>query len=65
MKAPKKTDKKVTKKSVASGEKNNSVKPATQKPITDFDDEDDDFDLPLEEIGGLDDFSRFDDDDDY
>jgi hypothetical protein len=65
MKAPKKTDKKVTKKNVASGEKKNSIKPVTQKPIADFDDDDDDFDLPLEEIGGLDDFNRFDDDDDY
>ena len=64
MKTPKKTDKKSTLKSVASGEKENIIKPANQKPARDFDD-DDDFDLSIDDIDGLDDFNRFDDDDDF
>ena len=64
MKAPKKTDKKSTVKSAASGEKKNNLKPANQKPVS-FDEEDDDFDLTIEDIGDLDDFNRFDDDDDF
>ena len=65
MKAPKKTEKKSTVKSASSGEKKNNLKPANHKPVRNFDDEDDDFDLTIEDIGGLEDFNRFDDDDDY
>lgn len=40
----------------------NSLKPAAKK--TSYDDEDDDFDLPLDDLDGFDDFGSEDEDDD-
>lgn len=66
MKTPKKTEKTAAKKSEASGAKKSNIKPTTPKTKSRFDDDDDDFDMPLDDdLSGFDDFNRFDDDDDY
>ncbi|WP_207427686.1 hypothetical protein [Pedobacter sp. SYSU D00535] len=62
MKTPKK--KPSMTKNATSGAKTLNLKPADSKANKNFIDDDDDLDVPLDDLGGLDDFSSFDDDDD-
>ncbi len=63
MKTPKK--KSGTSKSTVSGAKSSNIKPADSKTKSRFNDEDDDFDEPLEDFQGFNDFNEYDEDDDY
>jgi hypothetical protein len=65
MKTPKKPEKTISRKSAESGAEKSNIKTVNAKPQPKFDDDDDDFDIPLDDVSGLEDFSRFDDDDDY
>ena len=65
MKTPKKSDKKTSPTKPADAKKNIPKSVDTKAKSRFTDDDDDDFDEPLDEIGGLDDYNIDDDDDDY
>ena len=65
MDTPKKTDKKnELKKSKPTGVKKLNAKPAADQKAN-FSDEDEDFDMPLDELESFDSFNEYDDEDDY
>lgn len=64
METPKKTDKKKgLKKSKTTGVKKPNAKPADQK--VNFGEEEDEFDLPIDELESFDNFNEYDDEEDY
>ncbi|HCN84917.1 MAG TPA: hypothetical protein DIT07_15060 [Sphingobacteriaceae bacterium] len=64
METPKKSDKKKgLKNSKMTGVKKPNAKPADQK--TSFNEDEDEFDLPLDELDTFDNFSEYDDEEDY
>ena len=64
METPKKTDKtKGLKKSKTTGVKKPDADPADQK--TNFSEEEDEFDLPMDELDSFDNFNEYDDEEDY
>lgn len=64
MNTPKKTDKnKGLKKSKTTGVKKPDAKAAD--PKANFSEEDDEFDLPIDELDSFDNFNEFDDEEDY
>jgi hypothetical protein len=64
MKAPKKTDKTSGKKSNVSSVKK-SISNLSVKKNSRIMDEDDEYDVPIDDIGPLNDFNIFDEDDEY
>ncbi|WP_423148024.1 hypothetical protein [Rubrolithibacter danxiaensis] len=66
MKTPKKTESKTSKNGAIGGAKKLISKADSPKPKSRFlDEEDDDLDEPLDDLGGFDNLSDFDDDEDY
>lgn len=65
MATPKKPTKKTIEKSSAASKKITDKPVDSKSPNKFLDDEEDEFDLPLDDIGGIDDFNDFDDDEDF
>lgn len=64
MATPKKPIKKIIDQSSGASKKITDQPVDSKAPNKFLDDEEDEFDLPLDDIGGIDDFNDFDDDDD-
>lgn len=65
MRTPKKSDKTSGKKSATGAAKLSNVNASTPNPKNKFNEDDDEFDVPLDDLDDLENFGGFDDDDDY